>query len=114
MSVSAGAGNAVDEFEALRLEAGEFGLDVVRTVGDVMQAGPTTFDEPTDRRFRAQRLEKFHSADEGDAHSLSLEHFRGGTGFPKQGFVEATRLFERGNGDAHVVEWAAYIDCLNH
>ncbi len=107
MSVGTRARDPVDELEALSLETGEFGFDVVGAVREVVESLTATFEEATDGRLRAQWLEEFDSADEGDADSLGLQRFRRGTGFPEQNLEEAARLFQRSNGDAYVVQWAA-------
>jgi|TARA_B100000809_G_scaffold266002_1_gene326820 hypothetical protein len=72
MSVGARARDPVDELDALRLEAGKFGLDVISSVREVVESRTPTFEEATDGRFRAQWLEQLDSADEGDADSLGL------------------------------------------
>ena len=72
MSFGTRARNPVDELDALRLEAGEFGFDVVGAVREVVESRPPTLEEATDCRLRVQWLQEFDSADEGDADSLGL------------------------------------------
>ncbi len=72
MSVGTRARDPVDELEALRLEAGEFGFDVVGAVREVVEARTPTLEEAANGRFRAQGLEEFDSADEGDTDPLGL------------------------------------------
>ena len=72
MSSGSLAGDPVDEFEALCLEADEFGCDVVGAVREVVETRTPAFEETTDGRFLVQWLEEFHGADEGDADSMGL------------------------------------------
>ena len=72
MSFGTRARDPVDEFYALRLEAGEFGFDVVGAVCEVVESRPPTLEEATDGRVRVQWLQEFDSAHEGDTDSLGL------------------------------------------
>ena len=72
MSLGTRARDPVDELDALRLKAGKFGFDVVGAVREVVESRTPTFEETTDGGVRAQWLQEFDSADEGDADSLGL------------------------------------------
>ena len=72
MSFGPRARDPVDELEALRFEAAEFGFDLVGAVRDMVESRTPTLEEATDGRFRAQWLEEFEGADEGGADSLGL------------------------------------------
>jgi hypothetical protein len=72
MAIRARARDRVDELDALRLEAGKLGFDVVCAVCEVVQARASPLEEATDGRLRAQWLEELDSAYEGDADSVGL------------------------------------------
>lgn len=104
MTVRPWARLGIDELDAFGGKSCQIGADVRRAVGDMVKAGPTALEEATHGRFRTKGLEEFDGAAEGDAHSLRLEGFGPGGLGPGEELEEACGVFQRGNGDGHVVQ----------
>ena len=79
MPIRSGARHPVYELEALGLETGELGDDVVGSVREVMEARTAPLEKAANRGLRAERLEELDGADEGDSNSLGLECLGWGT-----------------------------------
>ena len=89
-------------------------LDVVGPVRDVMERRTTPAEEPADAGFRAQRLEELDETDEGDSNALVLQGLGVGTAFARQEFEETATLFDRVDGDCHVVHGAVHYRDMSH
>ncbi len=89
-----GPGLFVDELEARFLEASQVGRNVVRLVGDMMEAGTATFQESGYAGVGGQGLDEFQLPHEQDPDSLGLDGLRVGGRGAGQEFEEAAGLFK--------------------
>lgn len=105
MSACSGSRCAVDESDPFGFEASEFGFEVVGSIGDVMQGLPTALEEAAHGAIGAEGLEEFDGAREGDTDTLGFERFGVGTVLAGKEFEVTATLFDRVNGDRHVIEW---------
>ena len=106
MTRSARARLGIDQSNTGAFEACEVRDDVVGAVRDVVQALTPSLEEAAYGSFRAQGFEEFDMAYEGHPNSLGLEDLDGGTGLPRQEFIQDCTLLERVDGDRHVIERA--------
>jgi len=104
VAVGSGAWDTVDQGYAGGVEAGEFRLEVVGPVRDVVQAGSATLQEAPDGVVRTERLDQLHGADEGDSNALAFEDFDGGTRSARDEFERAATLLDGLDRDGHVIE----------
>lgn len=114
MPASSGARDTVDQFDSRGLESGEVALDVVGPVGDMMERWTTPAEEPADAGFKAQGFEELDETDERDSNALGLEGLGVGTAFARQEFEETATLFDRVDGDRHVVDGAVHFRDISH
>ena len=108
ISVRSRAWNAVDELEAGGFQAGEVALQVVGTVGDVVQPWAPAAEKAPHRGIGGEGLEKLHGADEGNADSLGRQRFRGRAGLAGKELEHTGTLGDGVDGDAHVVEGSVH------
>jgi thioredoxin 1 len=98
----------VDELVALSREAGQGGLQVGYTVGNVVQAGTATLQEPAYGGIRAGRLQQLEpasaTADEDNIDLLGGDVLHRGTGGAGDGFKERLHAGDGLHSDRHVVE----------
>lgn len=105
MSPGPDSRRAIDESQAIGLEAGYLPPQVVGFVGDVVQGLAAALEKTSHGRVGVQRLEEFDVADEGDANALGFKKFGFGTASSREEFEETAVLFDRSDGDGDVVEW---------
>ncbi len=70
------AWDLIDELYALLREAREFGTQIRRAEGDVVQAGSPTLQETAHRGIGPQRLEDLDGATESNTNTLGLQDLR--------------------------------------
>jgi hypothetical protein len=109
-----GPGRLVDESDALRPEASEVALQVLRAIRDVVQGRAAALEEPPHGGLRAERLQELDGADEGDAYALGFQGLGRGTRLAGQEFVERATLFDGVDGDGHVIDGPDRLRDVGH
>lgn len=104
MSARSRARNAVDQLEAGGFQVGEVTLQVVGTVGDVVQPWASAAEEAPHRSIGGEGLEKLHGADEGNADALGRQRFRGRAGLAGKELEHLGTLGDGVDRDPHMVE----------
>jgi len=104
MTTGAVARLAIDQAHSGLLEPSELLRQPGDPVRDVVQAWPSTVEEPTDRGVGSQRLEQLDRSHEGHAHALRFEDFRLGTFVACYEFEHGPIFVDGGNRHGYVVE----------
>lgn len=107
MAHGPGTALAVDELEAPVGQIQERGIEIGDPEGDVVKAGTSLLEEPTDGRVGGQRLEQLElsvtSAHEDQLHALGLHALAAGTPGTGDGLEQRKRTVDGLDGDGDVV-----------